>query len=234
MKALLDEALTVLAAHDPLVMRVTLVHDSPLVAPLQKVGFHLSRSVLVVEFDVQELLAQPPVSDARAGQQLQLVSLREALDLSSEEELLDLWLDVYGQTAHLDPVSKGLLSAEEWRELFLGDASLDSGASVCVFTDGRPIGICPVYLGSAPAEMELGTVGVGTRFMDLHREASLLMVTDVARRVAPLGVKRLLVEVDSDAPWGLYAFADLPGRVVETLASLMLVPRWDAGDGETG
>ena len=39
-------------------------------------------------------------------------------------------------------------------------------------------------------------------------------------------MKRLQVEVDSDAPWGLYAFADLPGRVNESLVSLMFVPKW--------
>lgn len=55
------------------------------------------------------------------------------------------------------------------------------------------------------------------------------MLRDVADRAASNGVVRILAEVDADAPSSVYVFADLAGQVVESLVSLMYVPKWVSG-----
>ena len=138
---------------------------------------------------------------------------------------------VYGRTARLDPATPDMLRAKEQNELFLGDPDMDANVSVCAVAGGQPVGLCLAYRGTDPLEMEFGPVGVGSDVVDRHQEISLSMVRSAAGRAAELGVKLMQAEVDSDAHWGLYPFADLPGRVVESLVSLMYVPKWSLATG---
>lgn len=226
--ALLSEALAVIADLQPLLLRVTLEEDTELLPALQELGFLLARSVYVVAIKVPDLLSSPNVGAPKA---LRLISLKEATALVSEDELTAVWTDAYGRAARLDPATLGELTGDERRALFLGDEELDADLSVCAFLDERLVGVCPVYGGSGGMERELGTVGVAAPWLDLHPEISLAMLRDVADRAASEGVARLLAEVDADAPMSVYVFADLPGRVVESLVSLMYVPKWVSGPG---
>ena len=225
---LLSEALAVVADLQPLLLRVTLEEDTELLPALQELGFLLARGVYVVAIEVPDLVSSPNVGAPKA---LRLISLKEATALVSEDELTAVWTDAYGRAARLDPATLGELTGDERRALFLGDEELDADLSVCAFLDERLVGVCPVYGGSGGMERELGTVGVAAPWLDLHPEISLAMLRDVADRAASEGVARLLAEVDADAPMSVYVFADLPGRVVESLVSLMYVPRWVVGPG---
>lgn len=226
--ALLSEALAALADLQPLLLRVTVEEDTELLPALQGLGFLLARGVYVVAIDVPDLLSSP---DEGVPKSLRLISLKDATALVSEDELAAVWADAYGSAARLDPATLGELTSEERRALFLGDEGLDADLSVCAFLDERLVGVCPIYGGSGDLERELGTVGVAAPWLERHSEISLAMLRDVADRAAIIGIARILAEVDADSPSSVYVFADLPGRVVESLVSLMYVPQWVSGPG---
>lgn len=228
-RTLFAKALTKFAGLDPLMLRVTLESGSPLLPPLRRLGFLDTRTVFVVGFDVPGILRMSAPLAADAHPRVRLVSLAQALEAVSEEALTALWLEVYGRTARLDPATPHQISTKEQHEMFLGDGELDRSVSVCALEGERLVGICPAYRTNDPLGIELGSVGVGSGSLERHQELSVAMVRSAASRAATTGVRRMSVEVDSDAPWGLYAVADLPGRVVESLVSLMYVPKWSQG-----
>ncbi len=219
-------ALDALAEHDPLVLRVTLDMGVSLTPHLRKLGFLDARGVHVVTFGVSDVLGREVRG---SGAQLRLVSLSEALAAVGEQELLEVWTEAYGRAARLDPATPSALVASELRDLFLGEDGLATRMSVCAFFEDRLVGVCPAYRSGDALEVELGAVGVRSDALDRHTEISLAMVHDVAERAARQGVRRLIAEVDADAPLAVYPFADLPGRVTESLQSLMYVPRWAVG-----
>lgn len=224
LRTLLSKALATLAEYDPLLLRVTLDSGSPFLSPLRQLGFLDTRNVYVVGFRIPELLQ---VEDASAYlPSIRLVSLAEALVTTSEEALTELWLEIYGHAARIDPATPHQLSATELHDLFLGDGNLDHSVSVCAFDGERLVGICPAYETGAAQDMELGTVGVETKSMGRHQEISLAMLRSASRRAANKGIERFSLEVDSDSHWSLYPSADLPGQVEEVLVSLMYVPKW--------
>lgn len=223
--AMLSEAFAATADLQPLLLRVTL-EDEKLLAALQELGFLLARGVYVVSIEVSDLLRSPKVEVLTP---LRLTSLQEATALVSEDELTAVWTDAYGRAARLDPATLEELTGDERRALLLGDEELNADLSVCAFLDERLVGVCPVYGGSGELERELGAVGVAAPWLERHSEISLAMLRDVADRAAGAGVSRILAEVDADAPSSVYIFADLPGRVVESLVSLMYVPKWVSG-----
>jgi len=212
-----------LVGHRPLLLRVTLGQDSDLLPHLQKLGFLFARGVYVVAFEVPDLLGTTEESSPAA---LRLVSLDEASALTSEEELMAVWAEAYGRSARLDPATLDALSAQEQRALFLGNEDLDWELSVCAFAGGELVGVCPAYRGSDDLERELGAVGVAASWLEGQSVISLAMVRSVAGRVTGRGVERLVAEVDADAPSSVYTFAELSGRLVESLVSLMYAPNW--------
>jgi len=220
---LVAEARDALVGYRPLLLRVTVGQDSDLLPHLQKLGFLFARGVYVVAFEVPDLLGAAEEESLAA---LRLVSLGEAAALAAEEELMAVWAEAYGRSARLDPATLGVLSAEELRALFLGDEDMDWDLSVCAFAGGELVGVCPAYRGSGDVERELGAVGVAASWLEWQSVISVAMVRSVAGRAAGRGVERVVAEVDADAPSSVYAFAELPGRVVESLVSLMYTPNW--------
>lgn len=226
LRTLLSKALATLAEYDPLLLRVTLESDSPFLSPLRRLGFLDTRNVYIVGFWILQLLQEEEEVAVDYIPSIRLVSLEEALATASEKALTELWLEVYGHTARIDPATPHQLSAPELQDLFLGDENLDRSVSVCAFDGERLVGICPAYETGAAQEMELGTVGVETKSMGRHQEISLAMLRSAARRAANKGMERFSLEVDSDSHWSLYPSADLSGQVEEVLVSLMYVPKW--------
>src|SRR5690625_1074431 len=225
--ALLSETLAILADLQPLVIRATL-EDEKLLVVLQELGFLLTRGVYVVAIEVSKL---SPSSEEEVHTPLHLTSLREATALTSARELTAVWADAYAHAARLDPATLKELTDDERHSLFLGDEDLDADLSTCAFLDRQLIGACPVYRAGGELERELGEVGVAAPWQERHTEISLSMLRYAADHAAKNGVTRFLAEVDADAPSSVYLFADLPGRVVESLVSLMYVPKWASNPG---
>lgn len=221
--ALLSEALTVLSDQQPLLFRVTIEHDAHLLPLLQELGFLFARGVHLVAIDVPTLLRSPV--RALPGH-LRMRSLNESTALVSTDDLTAVWAEAYGRAARLDPATLGELTVEELHALFPGDQDLDAHLTVCAFEGNQLVGVCPVYRGDDDLVCELGTVGVADPWVAMESEISMAMLGAMARRAASMGVQRLIVEVDADAPSSVYLYADVPGRVLESLISLMYVPKW--------
>ena len=215
--------------HRPTLLRVTLEAGSPLLPRLQALGFLLVRGVHVLALDVADLLRAP---GAAADGALRMVPLAAARSLVSEDELMDALEQAYGRAARLDPATPENLSGEERRSLFLEAEDLDEQLSVCALEGESLVGICPVHTGEDERERELGAVGVIAGWGERHTEVSLAMIRAVAEVVEVRGVERLVAEVDADAPFSVHTYAALPGRVTESLVSLMYVPKWDAAGTE--
>ena len=227
LETLLAEAQAALAPHRPSVLRVTVESGSALLPHLHALGFLFVRGVYVLALQVADLVRAPA---AAADQALRLVLPAEARALASEGEIMAAWEEAYGRGARLDPATPDALSEEERRSLFLGYEDLDTELSVCAFEDDKLVGICPVHVGNAERERELGAVGVAAGWEERNTEMSHAMIRAVAERAEARGVERLLAEVDADAPYSVHTYAALPGRVVESLVSLMYVPRWGVAE----
>src|SRR5690625_1037601 len=222
-KALLIEARAILSDRQPLLLRVTLEQDAHLLPLLQELGFLFARGVHLVAIDVPTLLGSPV--RALPGH-LRMRSLNESTALVSTDDLTAVWAEAYGRAARLDPATLGELTVEELHALFPGDQDLDAHLTVCAFEGDQLVGVCPVYRGDDDLVCELGTVGVADPWVAMESEISMAMLGAMARRAASMGVERLIAEVDADAPSSVYLYADVPGRVLESLISLMYVPKW--------
>src|SRR5690606_3188977 len=119
-------------------------------------------------------------------------------------------------------------SVEERRALLPGDPRQDAHLPEGAHDAAQLACVCPAYRAGDSVERGSGTVGVAAPWLKRHVGISLAMVRSAAGRASSRGVERLLAEVDADAPESVYLFADLPGRVVESLVSLMYVPEWSA------
>ena len=230
LRRLFPFALTCPAEHEPLLLRVTLDSGAALLPHLRDLGFLDARGVHVVNFAISDLLNEEEGVSAGKAPEARLVSLAEAVRLAGEAALIEVWAAAYGRAARLDPATPHVLPAAELRDLLLGDEDLDVHLSVCVLASERLVGVCPIYRSPGdPLQVELGTVGVGAGESEQHQAVSSLLLRAAAERAAEMGVERLVAEVDADAPESVYLFAGLPGRVSESLVSLMYVPRWNRG-----
>lgn len=231
---LFSAARTALVVHDPLLLRVTVEASDPLLAHLRRLGLLDARGVHVVRFAVPDLRGRALVSRSALGSAVRLVSLEEALVEVPPAALVEAWATAYGRAARLDPATPEELTEEELHDQFFGDADLDTDLSVCALTEGRLVGLCPVYRSEDRLEVELGTVGALAEMSERRLGVSRAMLRDVARRAADQGIELMCAEVDADLPESVYLFAEMPGRVVESLVSLMYVPRWAAADEPVG
>lgn len=229
LRVLFAEARAALAEHRPSVMRVTVASASPLLPHLRRLGFLSVRGVHILELQVADLLEAAGSSHDGA---FHLLPLEEARPLVPDDDLMTVWEQAYARAARLDLATPEMLFAEERRSLFLGDEDLDTALSICAFSGDSLVGICPVYSGDDEREREIGTTGVADGWEGRHVEASLAMIRGAAARAQAEGVELLVAEVDADAPYIVHTYAALPGKVVESLESLMYVPQWD--DSGTG
>lgn len=211
------------------VFRTTIDATSAAGQVLKQIGFLAARSVLVLNIDVDELL-EFDLESSSPYVNMRMVPMRKAVTMLSNAELANAWIQVYSQSARLDPATPELLGTKELISISLGDPDLDRDASIAAFVGDRLVGICPVYNVGLPDEVELGVVGSIEKSADFDSAISLALLRAVAERVKPRGIRHLIAEVDTDSWYAVHTFARIPGKVGEELTSYMYVPRWRQSD----
>ncbi len=226
LKPLLRQLREVTVAARPLLFRTTVPEDSPLLSGLRREGFLETRRVYepwLHPADVQEMPVVPPAGTV-------LIPLSSALDRNLQNELVELYVEIYARTSRLDPATPEQLSPDGWAQEFLEDPDLDRELSCCLLRGDRPVGLVTVYRGEQEDVFELGPFGVAQPELGMHQELTVAMLSRVMRKLRaekPAGTK-LVAEVDSDDPWTLYTCAEFPFRTGATSVSLALVPAWVA------
>lgn len=222
--AAFSELLAVHKSDPPLLLRATLDQGSNVLPRLRRIGFLECRRVFVVSLLVDEVDLNPRVQEV--GGDIEVVSLADARLRARDVVLENLFLEVYSRVSRLDPATPERLTAEERQGLFLGDTDLDRIISSVAFRGERPIGLCAAYQGERQAELELGATGVCSEELREHHWLTIAMLKRTLSRAKDAGARAVVAEVDSDDPWSLYVFADLPCHLNGQSMSLVYLPRW--------